>query len=315
MHNYWILLPILGAVGYSLSRFIRNFLIDTEFQRRDVSALATMTAGSYIIIMVLLFAVFGPEVFNLPMGIIVGMFASGALTVLSQFPQFKALKIAETVEVTIFSQCAPLIALIFGLIFLRQSINGQQLLGFGMIMLAAGILVFAQNNKRTQKLKMRTAGLVLASSAMWIMADIVFTACLGESRELNVVEFAKYFMYFEMGSLITIAVLTIFRPSWQKTLKKVFFTKRKGKNLIISLINNIVFAGAETLYKIALMMTPAVALLSVIDQVSGLIVTFILGIVLSLFYPKLGREKLTKQILVRHLLAAVLVGAGIILVS
>lgn len=317
MNHYWILLPILGAVGYSLSRFIRNYLIDTAFNKKNVSAFTGMTAGAYVLIAVTIFAIFGPKVLALDFWSIIGMFIAGALMVFSQYPAFKALKIAETVEVTIFSQCGPVLALIFGFIFLQQEVLGKQLMGFLLIMAAALLLVFAQETKSGKKLKAKTAGLMVASSAFWFLSDVVIMAVIGNDKaNSSTLNYMRHFFYFEIGAIITVVISFLMFPSWRATLKRKFFAKKgTSKNLTFSLVNNIIYAAAEVFYKIALVMSPAIALLAVVDQVAQLIITFILGIVLSWLFPALGREKLNKRLVTRHLIAAVLVGMGIILVG
>lgn len=314
--GYWILLLILSSAGYSLSRFTRNFLVDTVFTKKTLPAFSLMTTGVYLLLILTIFAIFGPEVFKLDLWGILLMFIAGALNVFSQFPSFKAMRIAETVEITIFSQSAPILALLFGFMFLGQKISGQHLLGFVLIMLAAMILVFAQSGKRAQKTKLQTVRLVLSQCALFVLSDIVMLLAMGDLKNLSNLSFAKYFMYFEIGSLLTTIGLALIFPSWRKVIKKTFFGRGKAKvNLVYSIINNFLYAFAETFYKLALILAPAIALHSVVSQVAQLIVTFVLGIFLSYMFPKLGREKITKQILVRHLIAAVFVGMGIVLVN
>ena len=316
-HLNYILLLVLAAVGYSFSRFIRNYMVDTLFNSKTLPSLIFGTAGTHIILMILLFALRGFGVFNIPFWSMVMMFIAGLLNTFSQFPSFKAMRIAETVELTIFSQVAPILALVFGFILLGQSINGQHLLGFVLIMIAAIILVFSEKSKSTQKSKIKTAKYVILSSALFVLSDIVLLAGIGKNyQSFDIFNFIPYFFFFQLGSFAVGATLFILKPSWRKPFLKVFFSGRKSsKNFIYLLVNNFSYAAAETLYKLALITAPAVALLAVVNQVSQLIVTFCLGITLSIFFPKFGREKLSKHILIRHLIAAVFVGMGIVLVS
>lgn len=314
--SFWILLLILSSAGYSLSRFIRNFLVDTVFTKKNLSAFSLMTTGVYIILILTILAVFGLDALSLNVWGIAGMVVAGALNVLSQFPSFKAMRIAETVEVTIFSQVTPVLALLFGFLFLQQQISGNQLIGFALIMLAGLLLVFTQRNKKAQKTKLETIRLIVTHCALFVLSDIVMLASMGDVKQLSNQQFAKYFLYFEIGSLLTTIAFAIANPTWRRTVKKLFFGRGKSRiNLIYSIVNNFLYAFAEAFYKLALITAPAVALHSVVSQVSQLIVTFVLGIFLAYIFPTLGREKITKHILVRHLVAAVLVGMGIILVN
>ena len=57
------------------------------------------------------------------------------------------------------------------------------------------------------------------------------------------------------------------------------------------------------------------ALASVVANVAELILTFVLGLVLSAIWPKFGREKLNRHIIIAHLLAVVLCITGIIILQ
>lgn len=317
-HLYWILLLAISSICCSLGRFTKNYMIDTAFTKKNLPSFVLTNVPAYLLMMLLTLAFFGIEVIELNFFNILAMFLAGTLAVFAYFPQLRALQIADTVEVTIFSQVSPIIALVLGFIFLQQQVTGQHLMGFLLIMFAILIIVIGGNNsKKAQKSRLKTAKLITLYAIGFIVSDIVILSSIGDLSQLTLSHFAKFFFYFQAGSLLFTLALAFAFPSWRKSIRKIFIGKgkQKGKMLSYSIMHSVLLGASEICYKAALISAPAIALLSVVNNVMHLVVTFVLGIFLSLFFPQFGREKLTKQVLAKHLIAAVFVGMGIILVQ
>ena len=62
-------------------------------------------------------------------------------------------------------------------------------------------------------------------------------------------------------------------------------------------------------------MAPSVALASAASDSTTPIMIFFMGIVLTILWPNFGREKLNRKSVLVHLIATVLVVAGIILIQ
>ena len=310
----WVIFPILAAVALSVSAFLQNYLTDVALPKKRAGAYVVTQLLSYGVSMLVLFAVFGRGVFILPFPVALGLLMAGAINVLGTILYFKALRSGETVEVTIFGESAPLIALALGVMFLGETVTEMQGLAFVLIMGAALILIFATKNKRSGKLNLRTAGLAFASAFFWVLSDIVFVKFAGDNVR-NFQNFGQTFFYFQMGAFLITAILAMCLPSWQQAIKQAFFKKGKAKNLVIAFLDNGFFTAAEFLFKFGLLAAPAVALMSVVSHVSQLGITFVLGMFLSRFMPMFGREKYNKKLILQHLAAALLVVTGIILIG
>ena len=102
------------------------------------------------------------------------------------------------------------------------------------------------------------------------------------------------------------------RTDWQNRMKYIWRHK-KWQFLASEGINQIICIIAEFLSRYALIIGIA-SLVSVTYNVLELIFTFILGIILSIIWPKFGREKLNRHIILAHLVATILATIGIILI-
>lgn len=311
----WILFLVIAAIGYGFSRFIRNYFVDTALKRYSVGVMCGVTVWIHLAIAILLTIIYGFDTYHLEPLTILGLMLAGAVQILFQFPYFAALKAGDTVEVTIFTQISPIIALILGFFFLGQSISMRQFIGFGLIIFAALLLVFRNKHKRTQKAKLKTIGHVLLSSTLWVISDVAFSKFLGDETSGNLREFARRLLFFEFGAIIASILFLALNPSWIKALKTVMFGKRGKQYMSLTILNVIAYGGAEIFYRLAIVSAPAIALLSAIEHVFELTVTFLLGIILSHFFPSFGREKLQRSIIIRYVLAILIIIAGVLLIQ
>jgi uncharacterized PurR-regulated membrane protein YhhQ (DUF165 family) len=104
-------------------------------------------------------------------------------------------------------------------------------------------------------------------------------------------------------------------PSWRRAIKNAFWGRSKAKNVVASVVDNGFFTAGEFLFKMGLMAAPAVALMSVVGNVSQLGITFGIGIFLMKFFPRFSGEKYSRRIILHHLVAVLLVATGIILLG
>ena len=310
----WLIFPVMAAFFYALSSFIENHLIDKALPRKRAEAYIGMQAFSFLLAIIVLVLVFGRAVVMLPLPIALGLCGAGALNVIGTILYMRALKLGETVEVTIFEESSPLIALALGVVVLGENITVNQALAFVLIMSAALILVVGNKTKRSERIKLKTAAVTFLASFVWILSDIWFVWLL-DGRTNDVTLFGQSFFYFELGSLMAVVICLIFSSEWRRTLKHSFFTRRRSKELFAAMTDNILMTVAELFYKLGLLVAPAVALVSVVTQVSQLAVVVLLGIFLARVLPSVSNELRSKRIIVQHLVAALLVATGIILIG
>lgn len=310
----WIIFPVLAAAAYAVSAFLKNYLTDNALPKKHSGAYLVTQLLSFGLAMLVLYAMWGRAVFMIPLPMAVGLAVAGAVDIIGMVFYYRALRNGETMEVTVFGQSAPLIALALGVIFLGETVTATQALAFVLIMGAALVLIFGAKSKKSRNLNLMTAGLAFVSAFFWVLADVLFVGNAGDSVG-SLQHFGQSFFFFEMGAFLATLIVTICTPSWRKAIKKAFFGRKNAKNLMIALVDNGVFTGAEFLFKMGLMVAPAVALMSVTSSVVQLGITFVLGIFLAKVFPRFVKEKYSKRLILQHLVAAILVVTGIILLG
>ncbi|MBR0134067.1 hypothetical protein IJM16_02270, partial [Candidatus Saccharibacteria bacterium] len=220
---------------------------------------------------------------------------------------YRALKHEETTTASIFLQVVPVIYLIGDFLVFGEKITAMQLLAFFIIISAPMVVIFSRRRKRMRKLEIGAALLLLAYSVLAATSGLI-TSHAGAGYDFN-----NVFAYFVIGRGIMDLIYYFCNPSWQKRYKYVH--KHDFKRLYISLTAaQVIFLIAEFAGRYALIIGIP-ALVSVTSTALELIVVFVLGIILSIIVPVFGREKLSKHIIIAHLIATILAVTGIIILQ
>ena len=117
-----------------------------------------------------------------------------------------------------------------------------------------------------------------------------------------------------LGRGIGDTVMTLVFKSWRKDFKKTI--KRNGKKVYaVMTIDNLMWTVADFSYYAALMFAPALAMASGITKTLQPLLVFVFGIILTLLWPRFGREKLDRKTVMVHLVATIIAVLGIILMQ
>jgi drug/metabolite transporter (DMT)-like permease len=243
-----------------------------------------------------------------------GLVFAGMVNVVGIAFYLKSLRSGDAVEVTIFGESAPLIALALGVVFLGEDVTATQGLAFTLIMGAAVIMVLSTKRKRGGRLNLATAGLAFVGTFFWVVSDILYVGWAGNGIS-NFTYFGQTFFYFEMGAFMASLLALVCVPSWRRTVRVAFFGESKGRNLAAMVLDNGIYTLGEFCFKIGLLMAPVVALMSVVSHVAQLGIVFVLGIFLARFFPRISGERYSKKLLMQHLVAVALVVTGIIVLG
>ena len=193
-------------------------------------------------------------------------------------------------------------------LFFGQSFSIMQLIG-SIIILGAPLMVVLTAKKRSRKIRIMAATYAFISILFYVASGVLFvqtnTAELGLFNEISLALIAR-----GLSDLIIIGS----RKHWRRRLAKVVKSSRR-KVLIpigVSLLMRII---QEFSYRIGLVIAPTVAIASAASDSVEPIVIFFMGLLLTLIWPKFGREKLQKKVILVHFIATILVVIGIVLMQ
>ena len=301
----WLFLCLYAATAWAFSAFIDNYASDVVFKNKTPHAMKLLNGPLYLLIggAIALFA--GLEHAEpLQIGLLM---AAGALSSIASVPYYLAFKHEEATGAAIFYQIIPIIYLIADWLLFGENVTGRQILGFLTILSAPAIVIFSRKRPKSRRNEM-SAALLFIVYDVFVVASGLLSTHFGEG-----LDFFTMFFWYIMGRGACDLILMAANKPWIERFKYVWRRKRK-QLLLVVFANQLVNTTAEFASRAAMILGVA-AIVSVTCNTAELIITFALGIVLSLIWPKFGREKIHRHIIIAHLLATVLAVVGIIILQ
>lgn len=313
----WVVFPIFAQFFYTSGGYIENYLTDLALPKKRAGALILGRIPSFLITMLLLFAVFGRAVFILPLSNALGLILAGAINIFGSIYYFKALQAGDAADINIFSQLSPLIALVLGIFILGETMSLSQGIGLLLIMLAAAVVIFGgAKKKHSQPHNIKVIALVIAAAFFSNLSDVVFAFFIkGFTSDLTLL--GQSLFYFELGSALTVVLLMICMDSWRRAVRTSFFKgKNHSRNMLALIGDNVSFTLAELLYKYGLLVVPVIAIMSAVGKVASLFISFFFTVFLGRIFPKfIHGKRVTRRVLIQYIIASILIVVGVVVMN
>ena len=288
--------------------FIDNYASDVYFKGNGAVSQKLFYGYAYLLLSSVILVFTGFNIFVTSWSVIAIVILSGILASVAGIPYYKALEIEDSTNLGIFIQLAPILYLVLGWIFLGETITPTQFIAF-FVILAAPLLIILTTRKRSRKVKLRAVFYAFLFVLIAVISNLIFVKA--STPDLN---FASSIALLFIGKGIANLVIVYMRPKWRKRFRNVLKSSHR-KVLRPLIINSCIGAIKDFAYRGALIAAPAVALASAASDSAEPIVIFFMGLVLTIIWPKFGREKLNRKTVLVHLIATVLVVAGIVLLQ
>ena len=291
--------PLLWVV----STHVDKFLVDKYFRDSDTAVLIVFTALLGVLALPAIWLA-EPGVLALPWLATVVMTVSGILYMGAMLFYLRAIQSEEASVVAPLFQANTVFTFLLGLVFLHEMPRWQQLAGAALVVGGAlGLsldrhLHFGSFNPRLVLL-MCAATFVLALSSV----EFKFFAVHDEF-------WSTTFWTFVGEGLFGGAILAV--PGYRKQFLHLF-RKNPGAVIGVNAANELINLGGGLGVRYASLLAP-VALVSAISATSTFFV-FLFGILLTLFFPKFGREDLSARNVTQKGVGGVLIMAGVVLIQ
>ncbi|MBR6505586.1 EamA family transporter [Candidatus Saccharibacteria bacterium] len=304
----WIIFVIIAVVVTAIVIFIDNYISDVYFKGRDAASQKYFFTFAYLIAGLITLLIFGIN-FSVasPLTYII-ILGSGIIISVANIFYYRALEIDNSTNLGIFIQLAPILYLVFGWMFFGDTISPLQLVAFAVI-LSAPILIILTARKRSRKVKIRAVLFTFLYVAIAVAGNLLFAKF--NNPDIN---FGTEIALVFLGKGIGNSIIMLFKPDWRRRFRSVVQSTHKKVLLPLS-IDFILNLIKDFTYRSALVLAPSIALASAASDSAEPIVIFFMGLLLTLIWPKFGREKLNRKSVVVHLIATILVVTGIILIQ
>ena len=296
----WIIFAFITPAIYTISNYVDKY--NLERQIKDYSIIPVYSSITGLIIGTIFWCVNSFPTLNSNSTFLV--LGSGILTTFAGVFYFKAISTEEVSKIIFFFQLQPIMLLILARIILHEDITLNQIIGFLIVFLAV-FCVSVKINKDTFKL---TSGLIYI-----VIAD--FLAVIGTimiKAATNINSFPKILSYESWGIALGGLILVIFLPDIRSSFIKS--TKELKKSAIaIVFISGIIFVIGKITGYYAFSLGP-VALVSVIIS-TQVFYGIIYGLFLTLLFPSIFKEDISKQSLINKFIFMIILLIGIFVIS
>jgi len=299
----WLLFAFSGPVLWAVSTHLDKYLVERFFKESNVAVLLVFTALAGVALLPPIWY-FQPGVFDLDFRSIALMMLSGLLYMGGLFFYLQALQTEEASVVAPFFQASPLFGYVLAYVVLGERLTPIQMLG-GLLIIAGASLVSLRPGANGSKFRARTAALMLTCALAMALSSLIFKAFA--VRE----QFWPTTFWMFVGEAIFgagLLAVTSFRRQFM-----ALFRSHPGALITINGANELINLGGALGNRYALLLAP-LSLVQAVGSTTTLFV-FFFGIVLTLLYPRFGRESLSIGELIQKGAAAVLVAVGVACIS
>lgn len=296
----WFFIALLAPLLWAFTNHIDKLLLEKYFGDNGVGTL--MIFSSMIgIVMLPVFFFINPDIFNIGLQNALILLLGGVIAASVLWLYFEALKDEEASIVVVFYQLIPVFAYLFGYIILGEVLTQLELIAMAVIILGTLVVsveIDAENNFR---LRRKTIYLMTLAAALSAFESVIF-------KFVAVQEDLWISLFWDNAGLGVVGImLFIFIAHYRKDFLK---TLRSKSFPILSLngLNEGLYVSGNVLFAYTFLLAP-VALVLLMNAYQPLFV-FAIGVILTLFFPKLGAESLTIRNISQKLVAIAIVGIG-----
>ncbi len=304
----WITLVIFATLLDSLRIFVDNYVSDVYFKKHLAYSQKLFYGSLGIITSIILLVASGFNIQSANLGIIGLLILSGLLSALASLPYLRTLEIDDSTNLGIFIQLAPILYLVLGWLFLGETFAPIQLIAFAFI-LAAPLLIVLTTRKKSRHTKIKAIIYAFTYVFIAVIGNLVFVIANTENDR-----FISSIAFLTLGKAIGSILIIWSRPKMHRRFYRVLKAS-KYKVIRPMFINYFISLAKDFTYRGALVLAPAVAVASAASDSTEPIVIFFMGLLLTLVWPKFGREKLDKKSILTHLTATILIVIGIVLLQ
>jgi len=301
----WFLIALLPPALWSITNHFDKYLLSKYFKGEGLGAL--MIISSIVGLLLLPFIIlFHPEVianFNLKYLLIS---LNGFFYLLATIPYFYALQKDEaSIAVPLF-QMVTVFTFFLSYLVLKETLNPNQIIG-GMIIIIGAVLISLDLTIHKKVKFKKGVFLLMAFSSLLYAINFLFFKYFAIDGNFWITSFWEY-----IGFAIFAVLLLIFIKPYRKEFFKVIKINKLSM-LSINGINEILNIIAKASFNFASLLAP-ITLIWIVDGFQPFFV-FIYGIILTLFFPKISQENISKNVLIQKFLAITIMFLGAFIIN
>lgn len=296
----WFFIAIVGPFLYALTNHIDKILLERYFKQSGVGTLILFS--SLLSVLALPFLLYiDPTVLDISLFNIFVLAILGVLNVLVLWFYLLALMNEEASVAVIFYQLVPVFGLILGYFILDEVLSKIQLIAMAIIILGTTIISFEVNSDNKFTLRRQTILYMTVASFCWALSSVIFKSVALEENVWRTL-FWEHLMMVIVGILVF-----MFAKSYRQNF---LLALRENSKSILSLnvLNESLYMLGNIAFSFAYLLAP-IALVLLTQSFQPFFV-LVIGIILTLFFPRISVEKIEAKYLWQKVIAICITGIG-----
>ena len=304
----WFFIALLAPALWSITNYIDKFLVSKYFKGGGTGALIIFSALIGVFVAPI-FLIISPGILNIATRDALILIVSGAIYIVGLLPYLYAMSKDDVSIVVPLFQLIPVFGYVLGFVFLKEQLTNTQLLGGVMVFIGAiGISLDVPRLVEKQfKIKWDVLGLMVLSSFLVALYSFLFKFASIENESFVVSSFWQY-----VGFILVAIIILVFVKSYRTEF--VAIVKRNKLPILgLNASNEIINIIAKIALDYASLLAP-LALVWVVNGFQPLFV-FVYGILITLLFPKILKENLSKEVLIQKIVFIAVIIAGSVILN
>ncbi len=296
----WFLIALLAPFLYSITNHIDKVLLEKHFKEGGVGTLILFSSLLTAVALPVLYFI-DPAVIDV--GLINGLILLfvGFLNILVLWLYLIALKDEEASIIVVFYQLVPVIALILGYFILGETLTVSELFAMAVIIFGTTLVSFEIDDDNNFKLRKQTIYLMTAASFFWAAESVIFKMVALEENLWRSL-FWEHVAMTVIGIIIFIAAAK-YREHFMRAIKH-----NSQAVLSLNFANEGIYMIGNWISSYAYFLAP-IALILLTESFQPIFV-FMIGIFMTVFFPKITSEKIILRDIIQKLVAILITGIG-----
>jgi drug/metabolite transporter (DMT)-like permease len=280
----WFFIALWAPFLLACANHNDKFLLSRYLKEKNIGSIVVLSSlFSSVAIAIVLFI--QPNVYDVSLVQGSALVTTGMLSVFAAVCYLYALDIDEASFVTPFYQTVPIFAYFLSYFILFETITLAQ--GLGSFVIIAGALALSfEFGRRGMRFKRNVVALMLGASLLSAINGVIFKLIAVDKG------FWVSLFWGFVGQVMAGLTLLVCVPSYRRDFLGLFKQKKVAVVGLIALSRTL-FSISEAVTLYATLLAP-VALVLLVNSFQPLFV-FALGIVLTLFFPRVANESLSRM--------------------
>lgn len=297
----WFLIALVNPIAHALVNHLDKYLISKYMKGGSVGTLILFSSLFAVVAIPIIWAVH-PAIFDtITFFRAIILMLNGAALVLAIMCYLYALDYDEASYVAPFFQLVPLFSFVLAYLILGETLVSNQIVAAVLIVGGSAILSLEFIDGQA-RLKKQLVLLMLGSSFFYAVYAVVF-------KSIAVHQGFWDSLFWDMLGKVVFGIILFLAV---RSYREQFFSLIKSNHLKIiglNVINEILALVGEVAIVLAVLFAPVV----LVESVGGLQPAFVLlfGILITLVFPKIGKESLEKKALVQKIIAIIIITIGV----